>query len=203
MKYNPKTIQIGLAVLGSFVILSTYFLYPFITNKKNIIEKSEAELLEKKPIENLNNEEVKNLFENVEYKGIFGLDNSFVVKSDNAYVLPDNSEIIHMNNMNLLLYLKDGRVVNITGTSGKYNKVTYDCFFEDNVKASDGEITIKAENLNLLSSKKLAKVYNNVILTNKMSELKADKIDYNFETKYYKVSMLSNNDQVKVKLINE
>ena len=199
MKYNPKTIQIGLAVLGSFLILSTYFLYPFITNKKNIIEKSEAELLEKKPIENLNNEEVKNLFENVEYKGIFGLDNSFVVKSDNAYVLPDNSEIIHMNNMNLLLYLKDGRVVNITGTSGKYNKVTYDCFFEDNVKASDGEITIKAENLNLLSSKKLAKVYNNVILTNKMSELKADKIDYNFDTKHYLVSMF-NDEKIKIKL---
>ena len=106
-----------------------------------------------------------------------------------------------MNNMNLSLYLKDGRVVYITGSSGKYNKVTYDCFFEKNVRASDGEITIKAENLDLLSSDKFAKIYNNVILTNKMNELKADKIDYNFETKKYKVSMLSKKNQVKVKLI--
>tara|TARA_B110000438_G_C15697381_1_gene599539 strand:+ start:262 stop:870 length:609 start_codon:yes stop_codon:yes gene_type:complete len=201
MKYNPKTLQIGLGLLGSFLILSTYFLYPFITNKKNIIEKSVTELLEKKPLENLDNKDIKNIFEDVEYKGVFGLDNSFVIKSKDAYILPGSSELVYMNNMNLLLYLNDGRVVNIFGTNGVYNKKTYDCFFENDVKASDGEIIIKAENLDLLSSEKFAKIYNNVVLTNKMSELKADKIDYNFETKYYKVSMINNNDHVKVKLI--
>jgi len=201
MKYNPKVFQISLGVLGSFLILATYFLYPFITKKQNIIEKSETNLIEKKTINNFENEEIKNLFENVEYKGIFGRDNSFVIKSQNAFALPDDSEIIFMNNMNLSLYLKDGRVVYISSSSGKYNKVTYDCYFEKNVRASDGEITIKAENLDLLSSDKFAKIYNNVILTNKMNELKADKVDYNFETKKYKVSMLSKKDQVKVKLI--
>ena len=35
---------------------------------------------------------------------------------------------------------------------GKYNKVTYDCFFEKNVKATEGETEIFAENLDLLAT---------------------------------------------------
>ena len=201
MRYNPKVIQISLGILGSLLILSTYFLYPYITNKKKGLEKTEVEILEKKTTTEDKNKDATNTFENVEYKGVFGLDNSFVVKSEDAFVLPGDSEIIYMNNMYLILYLKDGRVVNMFSNTGKYNKVTYDCFFEENVKATDGEITIVSENLDLISSKKIAKVYNNVVLTNKMSELKADIIDYNFETKFYKVSMHSNNKQVEAKLV--
>jgi len=52
----------------------------------------------------------------------------------------------------------------------------------------------------LLASKDFATIYNDVLITNENGSLVADKIDYNFETKYYKVSMY-NNEKVKVKLI--
>ena len=57
-----------------------------------------------------------------------------------------------------------------------------------------------SENLDLLSSDESATAYNDVILTNENGSLQADKVDYNFETKYYKISMY-NNKKVKVKLI--
>ena len=91
-------------------------------------------------------------------------------------------------------------MVIITGDKGKYNKVTYDCYLENNVFASDGETKIFSDNLNLTSSKDSASIYNNVVVNNKNGQLKADKVDYNFESKYYKVSMFKN-EKVKIKLI--
>ena len=56
--------------------------------------------------------------------------------------------------------------------------------------------------MDLLASKDFASVYNNVYLVSEGSNLKADKIDYDFTKKIYKVSMFQD-DKVKVKLINE
>ena len=41
--------------------------------------------------------------------------------------------------MKAILYMKDGRIVTITSDTGKYSKSTYDCWFESNVRAIDGE----------------------------------------------------------------
>ena len=75
---------------------------------------------------------------------------------------------------------------------GMYNKETYDCFFEDDVKATDGETNISSENMDLLATENFMKVYNNVFLNYPEGTLKADKIDYNFETKFFSVSMFDN-----------
>ena len=105
-----------------------------------------------------------------------------------------------MTNMKVTMDMNDGRTVIITGDKGTYNKKTYDCFFENNVKATDGETTIKSENLDLFASKDIASIYNNVNLINKNGSLKADKVNYDFEAKFYEISMF-NNEKVKIKLI--
>ena len=104
-----------------------------------------------------------------------------------------------MTNMHVILYLSKGRVVNIVSSQGRYNKVTYDCFFEKNVKAVDGETKILAENLDLLATENLVNIYNNVRINYPTGSLEADKIDYDFETKYFKVSMF-NDEAVKMKV---
>ena len=105
-----------------------------------------------------------------------------------------------MTDVYVTLYLKDGRIVNIISDRGKYNKITHDCFFEENVKATDGETKIFAENLDLLATENFIKVYNNVKLNHPMGLIIADKIDYNFETKNFKISMFDDK-AVKMKVI--
>ena len=83
--------------------------------------------------------------------------------------------------MRVTLYMNDEKIIIITSDDGKYNKVTYDCFFENNVKAVDGETIVLAENLDLLATSDVAIVYNNVFLTNDQGSLQADKVDYNFQ----------------------
>jgi lipopolysaccharide export system protein LptA len=197
MKKKSKAIQISLISIGFFLFLATYVFYPQISNNKTV--KNKQSVIADLPI-NIAEEEI-NTFENIEYKGIHGIDTPFVVQSTKAHILKEDTDVVFMDNMKVTMNMSDGRIVVITSDKGKYNKTTYDCFFEENVKATDGKITMVSKNLDLLASEDAASVYNNVILTNDKSLLIADKVDYNFEAKKYRISMLNSYEKVKVKII--
>jgi len=197
MTTNKGAIQLSLIFVGLFLILATYFLYPKIIKNKFLEEEIVEDVVTKTDI---TDSKWRNTFENVEYKGLYDMDKPFKVKSENAYILIKNSDVVYMTNMHVTLDMDDGRVIIITSDKGRYNKVTYDCFFENNVKAIDGKTTVLAENLDLLATEDSATVYNNVFLTNDKGSLRADKVYYDFETKHYQVSMFSD-DKVKIKLI--
>ena len=193
MTYSRKIVQLTLIFIGLFLIFATYFLYPKFNKKiveKSIIEDGQVAMDDTKT----------NTFKNVEYKGLYNFDNPFSIKSEIAHISVEEPDIIHMTGVKASIIMKDGRSVIIISDKGIYNKTTYDCFFEDNVKVTDGETEVFAENLNLLASKDTASIYNSVSITNDKGDLIADKIDYNFETQYYKISMFDNK-RVKAKLI--
>ena len=195
MKENRKLIQIILIFAGLFLIIATYFYYPKINENK-----LRGSVIQDKPTDITDGANKNNTFENVEYKGLYDFDKPFIIISEKAYILSENPNIIYMTYMKVEINMSDGRTVIITGDKGTYNKETYDCFFENNVKATDGETTIQSENLDLFASKDIASIYNNVNLINKNGSLKADKVDYDFKTQYYKISMF-NDKKVKINLI--
>ena len=230
MKYNRKKVQLFLIFVGLLLIFSTYFFYPKI-NQYNLAknytaqeewqiakttdddlkklsdkdfekkyDKTKKQVKEEKQIAKTE-DSLKTVFNNVEYKGLNDYDKPFVVSSETARVLNDNPDIVYMNNMKVTMYMKDGRIVIITSDQGKYDKLNHDCFFEYNVKATDGETIILAENLDLLATNETASVYNNVILTGKRGSLWADQVDYDFNNEMYQVSMFNNKGKVKIKLV--
>ena len=67
-----------------------------------------------------------------------------------------------MDYMKVTVSMKDGRTITITSDKGKYNKITYDCYFENNVKATDGKTVINADNLDFLANEDFATIYNNL-----------------------------------------
>ena len=195
MTANRKIIQIFLISIGFLIIIGTYLLYPKIERDrlKGSVVENEQPLIK-------DDENAVNKFEELEFRGFYNFDNPFVVVSEEAVISPENSDIVYMTNMKITIKMNDGRIITITGDNGKYNKVTYDCFLENNVIASDGETEILSDNLNLISSKDSASIYNNVVVNSKNGQLTADKVDYNFESKYYKVSMFKD-ERIKIKLI--
>ena len=197
MTANKKIVQLSLISIGLFLILATYFFYPKMIKNKFLEGKTVEDDLIKTDI---TDSKERNTFENVEYKGLYGMNKPFKVKSEKAYILIKEPDVIYMTNMHVTLVMDDGSVIIITSDKGKYNKVTYDCFFENNVKAIDGETTVLAENLDLLATEDSATVYNNVFLTNDSGSLRADKVYYDFETNHYQISMFSDK-KVKIKLI--
>tara|TARA_B100000315_G_C14442337_1_gene525295 strand:- start:213 stop:800 length:588 start_codon:yes stop_codon:yes gene_type:complete len=192
---KQKKIQLILVSIGFLLILLTYFYYPYI-KKDRLAEKQSIQ----EDFDKTSTRDRSTNFEYVQYKALYDLDKPFTVESEKAYILNEEPDVVYMTNMHVTLYLSDLRSVIITSDKGKYNKATYDCFFEQNVKATDGETEIFADNLDLLATKNSVEIYNNVNLYNIEGSLKADKIDYDFETKYFKVSMFEDK-RVKMKLI--
>ena len=195
MKKKHQKIQIALISIGILLIFATYF---YIPNKKknSIFNKSTTEQDSKKTTINENSSS----FENLKYNGMYNLDKPFTVESEKAYILNEDPDIVHMTNMYVTLYLQDDRIVRIISKKGKYNKFTYDCFFEQDVEATDGETKIYSQNLDLLATENSVKIYNDVFLDHPAGDLFADKVDYDFETKNFKVSMFED-DPVKMKVI--
>ena len=187
--------QLVLISIGLLFILLTYFYYPYM-NKDKLLENQFVQEDSEKILDDDN----FTTFENVEYEGLYNLNKPFLIKSREAYILDKVPDIVYMTDMHVILYLKDERTVNIISDKGKYNKVTNDCFFEENVKAMDGETIIFADNLDLLATENFVKVYNKVRLNHPTGSIRADRIDYEFKTKYFKVSMFSD-ETLKMKVI--
>ena len=192
MKKQNK-IQFTLLLVGFALIIVTYFYYPSL-EKKEVLKSENL----KKSLQTELDEKQDTAFENVNYEGIYN-NRSFTVEAEKAHILKDNTSLVYMNKMRVIMHLSDGRIVNITSNKGRFNKETYDCFFENNVRAYDGETEIFAENLDLLATKNSVEIYNKVKLNHTTGSLKADKINYDFETKFFKVSMFSD-EKIKMKV---
>ena len=136
----------------------------------------------------------------MEYKGLYDFDKPFKVKSKEAYVLNEEPDIVYMKNMHVILKFSENRIIEITSLKGSYNKSNYNCFFEQDVHATDGEIKITADNLDLLATENFVKIYNDVNLDYASGYLQADKIDYDLETKHFKVSMFGDK-AIKMKVV--
>ena len=195
MKQKQKKAQIILTSIGLILILITYFYYPYMKKVKftdnQVVQKDGS---------NTPDIDKGTSFENVKYEGLYQINNTFSVMSEKAHILNKEPDVVYMTNMHVILYLDNGRIVNILSNKGRYNKVTYDCFFEDDVRATDEETKIFSDNLDLLATEDSVKIYNNVIINYPEASLRADKMDYDFVTKYFKVSMFDDK-AVKIKVL--
>jgi len=195
MKQKQKKAQIILTSIGLILLLITYFYYPYMKKVKftdnQVVQKDGS---------NTPDIDQGTSFENVKYEGLYQINNTFSVMSEKAHILNKEPDVVYMTNMHVILYLDNGRIVNILSNKGRYNKVTYDCFFEDDVRATDEETKIFSDNLDLLATEDSVKIYNNVIVNYPEASLRADKIDYDFATKYFKVSMFDDK-AVKIKVL--
>ena len=195
MKQKQKKAQIILTTIGLILILITYFYYPYMKKVKF----TDNQVFQKDGSNTLDIDQGTS-FENIKYEGLYQINNTFSVMSEKAHILNKEPDVVYMTNMHVILYLDNGRIVNILSNKGRYNKVTYDCFFEDDVRATDEETKIFSDNLDLLATEDTVKIYNNVIVNYPEASLRADKIDYDFVTKYFKVSMFDDK-AVKIKVL--
>ena len=102
---NRKAIQLTLISIGLLLILITYFLYPGVDKIINVREDIVKKGNKPDTVENSSN-----LFENVEYKGLYDFDNPFAVKSKKAYILEGESEVIYMTDMHITIHMLNDRI---------------------------------------------------------------------------------------------
>ena len=196
IKFNRKnTIQLTLLLIGIFFIFFTYF----GTQKKENLSKDikVVEESSKKFNESVDEDLIK--FEDVEYKSIDANGNRFVIGSNYAEFSTDKPEIINMTDIICNFYFKDGTTLRIISDYGIYNNITNDMEFNENVKMNYLENVLFSQRVNFTNIKNELIVEGNVITEGPDGKLRADRLDFDLNSKKLKISMY-NNEKVNIKV---
>tara|TARA_Y100000590_G_scaffold6038_1_gene8028 strand:+ start:999 stop:1610 length:612 start_codon:yes stop_codon:yes gene_type:complete len=191
----------AILILSIVVIISILY-YTFLLNKdsksttlsKNV-EKSD-QILDSKIANELNN---------IEYNSSDNKGNTFYINAARAIVELDdnnnNSNKVKLEGVVSIINIKNKGIINVYSNDAIYDKIYHDTFFFNNVRIEYLDNSILSENLDLLFTKKISKIYNNVIYNNNYLNLSTDKIIIDMITGDLKLEM--NKKKEKVKLITK
>ena len=192
MTNKKKIFQLSLIFIGLIIIFFTYFF--------NLEKKQPSEVVTE--IETKENEEFLeegvNRFENVEYKGIDNTGNKFTIGSQFAEFKKEKPELIFMENVEFFFTFKDNTVLLISSKKGIYNNISNDMQFSEDVKMDYLENTIFSDRANFNNYENQLLIAGNVRGDGPTTNLKADELDFDLNTKDLKISMYSE-ERVKIK----
>ena len=192
MTNKKKIFQLSLVFIGLLIIFFTYFF--------NLEKKQPSEVVNE--TETKENEEFLeegvNRFENVEYKGIDNTGNKFTIGSQFAEFKKEKPELIFMENVECFFTFKDNTVLLISSKKGIYNNISNDMQFSEDVKMDYLENTIFSDRANFNNYENQLLIAGNVRGDGPTTNLKADELDFDLNTKDLKISMYSE-ERVKIK----
>ena len=192
MTNKKKIFQLSLVFIGLLIIFFTYF---FNLEKKQPFEVvTETETKENEEFL----EEGVNRFENVEYKGIDNTGNKFTIGSQFAEFKKEKPELIFMENVECFFTFKDNTMLLISSKKGIYNNISNDMQFSEDVKMDYLENTIFSDRANFNNYENQLLIAGNVRGDGPTTNLKADELDFDLNTKDLKISMYSE-ERVKIK----
>ena len=192
MTNKKKIFQLSLVFIGILIIFFTYFFNLEKKQPSDIVTETET----KENEEFL--EEGVNRFENVEYKGIDNTGNKFTIGSQFAEFKKEKPELIFMENVECFFTFKDNTVLLISSKKGIYNNISNDMQFSEDVKMDYLENTIFSDRANFNNYENQLLIAGNVRGDGPTTNLKADELDFDLNTKDLKISMYSE-ERVKIK----
>ena len=189
---KKTAIQLMLLTVGFLLVIFIYFLNP--ANKKQ-----EKILKDVSDIKDTGSDiENKNIFENLEYRGVDKNKNEFVIFSEYSEFKTEEPSIINMKNVSCFFYFKDGTILEIRSKTGIYNNVTLDMSFEENVNMFYMDNSLVSDKADFSNENNNLIIEGNVTTQSQKGELMADKLNFDFSDKKLKASMY-NEDRVNIK----
>ena len=194
MKKN-KIIQFSLVTVGIILFFFTY--YSSDKNKtvdidKNISTGDAVKLTE----------EISNIIENVNYIGTNNRGIFFELNAAIAEVKYDEPDISQLQDVFVVIKLRNLRTIYIQSDKARFNKISNDCEFIGNVKITEQDNVITSDNLDLYMSKNLITAYNNVKYNGMKGFLIADKVEIDILKNEANIFMFEKNGKVRVKYKN-
>ena len=169
-----------------------FFLKTF-QNKKKI---SQEDSLSSK---NEGNTSVSNIIRDVNYTSTDNKGNQYIINAEIGEIDLSNADIIYLTNVKALIKLIDKDNVTINSDYGKYNIITYDTIFTNNVIAKYIDNKITGEYLDFSINRNSLIISKNIIYTNNENILKADVVEMDLTTKDTKIFMYDNKKKVNIK----
>ena len=194
MTSKKKIFQLSLIFSGLIIIFFTYFFNLEKKQPSDVVTETETETKENEEFL----EEGVNRFENVEYKGIDNTGNKFTIGSQFAEFKKEKPELIFMENVECFFTFKDNTVLLISSKKGIYNNISNDMQFSEDVRMDYLENTIFSDRANFNNYENQLLIAGNVRGDGPTTNLKADELDFDLNTKDLKISMYSE-ERVKIK----
>ena len=196
-----KLIFQTILILTIFIIIIGFY-YTFFTEKNK--NKENISLLDNtNKIETKINEKVASELTNIEYNSTDDKGNIYFINAKKAIIELEGqkSNKVNLEEVTSFINLKNKGILNIYAKNAIYNKVSHDTLFYNGVKIEYLDNVITSQNFDLIFSKNLSNIYNNVVYKNRNSSLISDNIIIDMETGDIKLKMI--NKVKKVRFTNK
>ena len=145
-------------------------------------------------------EETSNIIEGVNYTGSNNKGTFFEINSATAELKRNEPNLSQLQDVFVVIKLRNLRIIHIEADAGIFNKVTNDSEFFGNVKITEQDNVITCDNLDYYNSKNLLQAYNNVTYAGKKGDLIADQVLVDLLNNEANISMFEKGDKVKDKI---
>ena len=191
---NVKT---AIQLLIFFLIV--IFLYFFIKNTFFKKQKDIVNLNKDRVVEEIKAEKDKdNIIENLSYISIDAKGNKYILSAKYGEESADDPNIIILEQVEGTIKLKDKPDIEIKSDFAKYNSITFDTNFYDNVLGFFEDSKISSNNLDLFFKNNKGVMYNNIKYLDRDTMLNADEISFNLLNGDVNIKMFDEKKRIKI-----
>ncbi len=185
-----------IAISAIIILILVTFYYNFL--RQDVKEASEFDKTEENQI-SISISENSNELNNIEYNSIDSDGNSYYLNAKKALIKLDEekkNEVL-LEDVTSIINLKERGIIYIKSKNASYNKQTNDTLFYKDVEINYLDSAIVSDNLDLIFSEKVSKIYNNVVYNSKNFNLNTDNIFIDMVSGDIKMNMKNKSSKVK------
>jgi len=193
---NVKTI-VQLLIFILIVIFIFFFIKnTFIKEQKDI---ANLDLNKDKIVEEIiTKKNQNNIIENISYISIDAKGNEYILNAKYGEESKENSNILILKQVVGKIKLVNKPSIEIKSDFAKYNFLTFDTNFYENVLGSFKESKISSDNLDLFFKKNRAIMYNNIEYLDKATTANADEISINLLNGDVNIKMFDKKEKIQI-----
>ena len=180
-------------------IIILVFLYFFTKNTFFKEQKEIVDLTEDKIIEEIQIADDKNnIIENLNYISIDAEGNEYILNAKYGEESTDNPDIIILEKVQGTIKLKNKSNIEIKSDFAKYNSITFDTSFYDNVIGFFEDSKVSSDNLDFFFKDNKGIMYNNIRYLDRNTVANADEISFNLLNGDVKIKMFDKNKKIQI-----
>ena len=193
---NIKTALQSLIFLSIVAFVYLFIKSTFLKEQKDIVDLNQNKEKIIQEIETVKEED--NIIEDLSYISIDAKGNEYILKAEYGKERLINPNVIILEKVVGTIKLKNKSDIIINSDFAKYNSITYDTNFYQNVHGFFEKNKIYSDNLDLFIKNNEAIMYNNIKYLNEDTLANADEIKFNLLTGDINIKMFDKNKKVQI-----
>ena len=196
---NKNIIQFILVIF--LTVFSIFFYQKYLVSNnenKKLLEKEIDTQTTNKQLILEDKKNIENEIENLRYTSEDLLGNTYIIDAETAQVEEGKVNQVKLFVVTAKIIQKDDSIIYINSNFADYDRLNNNTIFKNDVNVRYGDQSIDADIINFNFLENLIKIEENVLYKNNNSEVNADKIEINMESKKLKISMNKKEDKVEI-----